>query len=634
MMEKASNILFSPGVSMARSVRVRDKARPKTETGKLVKPAPRPRRELWICVVLFLATLAVYFQVRSHEFISYDDQEYVTDNAHVRAGLTWEGLAWAFTTSHTGNWLPLTWISHMLDCQLFGVKSGALHLSNVLLHALTALLLFAVLRRMTGAVWRSAFVAFLFSLHPLHVESVAWIAERKDVLSALLWFLTIWAYLGYVKRPGKGRYWLVVAVFSLGLMAKSMLVTLPLVLLLLDVWPLRRITLGAQPLSDGRGSVTTHRAATVWERLACLFHNQTLGRIVLEKVPLLALSLGVSALTYIVQQRSHNVMPLGLIPLWQRLGNALVSCVAYVADMLWPAKLAVFYPFRFDVPWWQPTAAGLAILAVSILALRSIRRRPYLAVGWFWYLVTLTPVIGLVQVGSQARADRYAYIPMVGLSIALAWGAADLVKRRPRLRTAMAAAAVAVCLACAALTWRQLRYWRDTVTLFQHSVSVTSGNFIGYNILGLALRNQGRLDEAIASYREAIKFDPGFEDAHKNLSQALLEQGRTGEILPETAIAAQIKPDDEEAQYNLGTTLAEQGRFEEAVEAFRAAVRLKPDYAKAHANLGAALASLGRLSEAIAEFTEALRIDPGLEGVREELDAALESQQQSAGKGR
>jgi Flp pilus assembly protein TadD len=602
---------------MARSARPRDNARPKTEVIPPVVPSRGLRRELWLCAVLFLVTFAVYFQVRSHEFILYDDPDYVTGNTHVRGGLTLENVAWAFTNGQAGNWFPLTWISHMVDCQIFGVDSGALHLVNVLFHALAALLLFAVFRRMTGAVWRSAFVAFLFSLHPLHTESVAWMAERKDVLSALLWFLTIWAYLDYVKRPGKGRYWMVVAVFSLGLMAKSMLVTLPIVLLLLDFWPLRRIDFGAP---SGPGSATHHAS--------------TLGRAFLEKVPLLALSLGVSVVTFVVQHRSHYVMPLALIPLSQRLGNALVSTVAYVASMVWPARLAVLYPFVLDIPWWQPVAAGLAILAVSILAVRSMGRRPYLAVGWFWYLITLTPVIGLVQVGSQARADRYTYIPMVGLSIALAWGAAEFLRSRPSLRKPVAAAAVAVCLACAALTWRQVGYWRDTITLFRHSLSVTSGNYLGYNILGLALRKQGRLDEAVASYREAIKIFPAFEEAHVNLSQALLEQGRAAESLPETAIAARIKPDDEETQYNLGTSLAEQGRFEEAVEAFRTAVRLKPDYAKAHANLGSALANLGRLDEAIAEFNEALRIDPGLEGVQENLDGAVELKQQAAGKGR
>jgi Flp pilus assembly protein TadD len=584
-----------------------------------VKPVRGWRREILLCAVLFLVTFAVYFQVRRHEFLLYDDPDYVTANAHVRAGLTWEGVAWAFSTGHGGNWFPLTWISLMADSEVFGVDSGALHLVNVFFHGLGALLLFAVLRRMTGAVWRSAFVAFLFSLHPLHTESVAWIAERKDVLSGFFWFLAIWAYLGYVKRPGWGRYLMVAAAFSLGLMAKSMVVTLPVALLLLDFWPLRRIGVGKQPLSYVRGSDGV-RGSARW--------------ILFEKVPLAALSLGVGAATYVVQQRSHYVMPLGLIPLSQRLGNALVSPVAYAADWLWPARLAVFYPFRFHVPWWQPVAAGVAILAVSILAVRWSGRRPYLAVGWFWYLVTLTPVIGLVQVGSQARADRYTYIPMVGLSIALAWGAAEFAKRRPGLKMAMAAAGVGVCLACAALTWRQAGYWQDTVTLFRHSLAVTSGNYLGYNILGLALRDRGRLDEAIASYREAIEINPGFGDAHANLSQALLEEGRARESLTEAAAAARLKPDDEEAQYNLGTALAGQGRFEEAIEALGMAVRLKPDYAKAHANLGSALANLGRLDEAIAEFNLALRIDPGLEGVREELDGALDLRRQSAGKGR
>jgi tetratricopeptide (TPR) repeat protein len=359
------------------------------------------------------------------------------------------------------------------------------------------------------------------------------------------------------------------------------------------------------------------------------------GRILLEKAPMLALALGTGVVTYMAQQRSEYVMPLALIPLSERVGNALVSVAAYIGDMLWPVRLAVYYPFRFHVPLWQPLAAGVAILGVSVLAVRSARRRPYLAVGWFWYLVTLIPVIGLVQVGSQARADRYTYIPMVGLTVALAWGAAELVEKRPRLKAAGAALAVVVCLACATLTWRQVGYWRDTITLFQRTLSVTSGNYLGYNILGLAYRDQGRLDEAISNYREAIKINPGFEDAHANLGQALLEEGRSEESLNEVAIVARMKPDDEEAQYNLGTALAGEGRFEDAIAAFRAALRLKPDYAKAHANLGSALASLGQLDEAIAEFTKALRIDPGLEGLRDNLDAALDlREQQSAAKGR
>ena len=588
---------------MARAVRSREKARPITKADTVERPAAR-RRQLWVCAALFLATFAVYAQVARHEFVLLDDLDYIAGNEHVRAGLTWDGLVWAFQSTQAGNWFPLTWISHIVDCQVFGVDSGKLHLMNVLYHALAALLVFAVFRRMTGAVWRSAFVAFLFALHPLHTESVAWMAERKDVLSALLWFLTIWAYLAYVKRPGWGRYAAVLGVFVLALMAKSMVVTLPIALLLLDYWPLRRMDIGR-------------------------------GRILLEKAPMLALSLGTGAVTYMAQQRSEYVMPLALIPLSERVGNALVSVVAYIGDMLWPVRLAVFYPFRFHVPLWQPLAAGAAVLGVSILAVRGARRRPYLAMGWFWYLVTLVPVIGLVQVGSQARADRYTYIPMAGLTVVLAWGAAELVEKRPRLRTAVAALAVVVCLACATLTWRQVGYWQDTTTLFERTLSVTSGNYLGYNILGLAYRNEGRLNEAIASYREAIKINPGFEDAHANLGQALLEEGRSGESLTEVAIVAGMKPDDEEAQYNLGTALAGDGRFEDAIVAFRAALRLKPDYAKAHANLGSALASLGQLDEAIAEFTKALRIDPGLEGLRDNLDAALDlRQQQSAAKGR
>ena len=580
-----------------------------------VEPEAGPRREFWLCVLLLAVTFAVFSQVRHHDYVAYDDMVSIVENTHVRSGLTPEGIAWAFTTGHTGNWHPLTWLSLMADFQLFGFNSGAQHLVNVLFHALAALFLFAVLRRMTGAVWRSALVAFLFSLHPLRVESVAWAAERKDVLSAALWFLTIWAYSAYVKRPGRGRYLAVAAAFSLGLMAKAMAVTLPIVLLLLDLWPLRRIGPG------GGAPETAHGEALPFRRA------------VLEKVPLLALSVAAALVTFFAQRASHAVVTLDLSPFSERLSNAFVTVLAYMADLAWPAQLAVFYRLPAHTPEWKALAAGLTVLGISILAIRAFPKRPYLATGWFWYLITLLPVIGLVQVGFQARADRYTYIPTAGLLIALVWAGGEFVRTKPKLKTAAAAAAVAACVAYAAATWRQVGHWQDTISLFQHSLSVTTGNFPGYNMLGDALRDKGRLEDAAASYREAIAISPLFGPAHDGLSRTLFKLGRNGESLEEAAIAAHLLPDDEEAQYNLGAALAEAGRFEAAVVALQAAVRLKPDHVKARANLGGALASLGRLDEAIEQFNEALRLDPNLPGLRENLETALELERQAGAAG-
>jgi len=596
---------------MASSVKPRKKDRP-TAPAEPVRPAPAApfgRREWVICAALLLVTFAIYAQVSHHDFLLYDDSDYVTQNAHVRAGLTWDGVAWAFTNTQAGNWFPLTWLSHMLDCQIFGVDSGAIHAMNVFYHGLAVLLLFLILRRMTGAVWRSAFVAFLFSLHPLHVESVAWVAERKDVLNALFWFLTIWIYLGYVQRPNRRRYAALAAVFALALMTKAMAVTLPFALLLLDFWPLRRIA--GEAAASGQDAITPRSA-------------------IREKGPLLALSLAAAMLTVAAQRGSHYVMPLSLVPLGARISTALTSAVAYIADMFWPAGLAVFYPYDLHPQIWRAVAAAAAILLATVFAIRARRLHPYLAFGWFWYLVTLLPVAGLVQVGSQARADRYTYLPMIGIWVALAWGVEELAGGRRLWKQAAALAAAAACVACAAVTWRQIGYWQDTITLFQHSLSVTQGDYLGYNTLGLAYRDKGRLDEAIASYRRAVAIYPGFEDAHLNLSQALAEKGQAEESLNELAIAVRIDPNDAEALYNLGVGLANQGRFEDAVQAFRAAIQVKPDLAKAHANLGSALGSLDRLDEAIAEFTAALRLDPSLDGLKDNLDAALDMKQQEA----
>jgi tetratricopeptide (TPR) repeat protein len=589
---------------------------------------------------LFLATLAVYSQVGHFDFVNFDDPEYVTSNPHVRAGITPANAAWAFTSREAANWFPLTRLSHMLDYQMFGLRGGWHHLTNVLLHALAALLLFAFLDGSTGRRWPSAWVAMIFALHPLHVESVAWVAERKDSLSAVFGLLALWSYVRYVERPATRRYLLVAMALALGLMAKPMLVTLPLVLLLVDVWPLGRVT------------------DMSWSRIAPLLR---------EKTPFFAMAAAAACVTYLVQEAGGAVRSSEAFPLGLRLENALVTYIVYIAKMFWPARLAVFYPYPPEVPAWQAAGAALALVAISIVALRSVRRFPYLAVGWFWYLVMLAPVIGLVQVGAQARADRYTYMPMIGLTIMLAWGAADLAGRVPRAKPAVAALAGATCAACAALTWVQAGYWRDSRALFQHAVDVTEGNYLAHHNLGVALaetpgglnqaiahyqaalqikpdyvrahtdlgsalaRLPGRLPDAIAEYRAALAIDPDLAIPHNNLGNALAQAGRWSEAISEYGAALRIDPDYAdalhnmaEAQYNFGLALAKDGHLSDAVPHFEAALRIQPDSAEAHNNLGVVLTELpGRRNEAIAQFQAALRIDPNYADAHINLGVAL-----------
>jgi tetratricopeptide (TPR) repeat protein len=588
-------------LSLAQSAMKRDiRIRPKPAAGKpQTPPSVRPWwPDLRVCLLLLVATLAVYSQVRHYDYVNYDDADYVGKNMHVRAGLTAGGLVWALTSFDAANWFPLTWIAHMADTQLFGMESGWHHLTNVWLHALAALLLFAVLKRMTGARWPSALVAFLFALHPLHVESVAWVAERKDVLSAVFWFLTLWCYARYVERPGPGRYLEVVLAFCAGLMAKPMIVTLPFVLLLLDVWPLGRVPRRIVP-----------------------------GKALLrEKLPLLALAAGASVVTYLAQRHGGAVAPLAGIPLALRIENALVSYVAYIGDMFWPAGLAVFYPHPHAFSVWRVAAAGLVLAGISLAVARQFRRRPYLAVGWCWYVGTLVPVIGLVQVGGQSRADRYTYVPMIGLSIMLAWGLAELVARRPRARKAVIAAVVAACSACVAVTWFQIQYWATSETLFRRALDVTSDNFTMHNNLAEYYLERQRNEEARDHASEAVRINPYYIDAHVNLATALSHLGRIGDSEMEYRKALELQPANVEAHSGLGAALAVQQRTAEALAELQTAVRLKPEYADGHYNLGKALASLGRNQEAAAEFAAAVRLEPDRPEAHHSLAIALADQ--------
>jgi len=551
--------------------------------------APPPGSTLGISLALIAITLIVYAPVRHYGFLTWDDTLYVTENPDVLRGLTWHGVGWAFTTGYAWNWHPLTLLSHMLDVEFYGLDAGMHHLTNVLLHVANTLLLFGLLHRMTGLVARSAFVAALFGVHPLHVESVAWVAERKDVLSTFFWMLTLWGYALYVRRPSGGRYAAVLFLFALGLAAKPMLVTLPFVLLLLDVWPLGRATAGR--------------------------------RLVWEKLPLLALATAASVVTFLVQQRGGTVTDIESLPLGLRLQNVLVSYAAYVGMTLWPARLAAFYPYPASFPAWQVVGAFGLLVATSLLAW-VVRRHGYLPVGWLWYLGTLVPVIGFVQVGNQALADRYMYVPLVGLLLVVAWGVPDVLARWPGRRLVLPIGAGLVIAACMVRARAQVGHWRDDATLWEHALAVTSGNHVAHNSVGNLLMRQGKVDEAAAHYLEALRARPGFSLAHNNLGVALAAQGRFGDALDHYAEALRLDPGYADAHHNMGLALAKLGRGEEALVQLEEAVRLKPNGAEFHRVLGVMLAAQGRTAEAIAHYREALRLDPGDERARRAFEDA------------
>jgi len=564
-----------------------------------------------ICVALVLATIIAFEPVRHNEFIGLDDDLYIVDNSHVKAGLTREGFVWAFTTAHAFNWHPLTWMSHMLDCEFYGLDPVGHHFTNVLFHTVNALLLLLVLNRMTGSLWPSAFVAAAFALHPLHVESVAWASERKDVLSTFFWMLTMWAYVRYAERPNVGKYLPVILAFCLGLMAKQMLVTLPFVLLLLDYWPLGRLTLKGQGFCN---SVVAAKHVSV-------------RRCILEKVPLLILSGVASVIVYLIQQRTGLVKSIIQYPLVNRVGNAIVAYIAYIGKMFWPSKLAVFYPHpRGSLPAWQIAGAVLLLVGVTIVVIWRIRQRPYLAVGWLWYLGTLVPVIGLVQIGTHSVADRYTYVPSVGIFIMVAWGAAEPLSKWSRRRAGpgiTAGVVLAVLLIC---TRMQLKYWQNSFILYERTLAVTENNFIMHNLFGNKLFEKGRFDEAVMHFNEVLRISPQNKKARYNKGRVFLEQGKFDEAVAVFAELLRIEPDWPEVHNLLGLAYARQRKFELAIKHFKAALWLRPDWYQTYNDLGLAYSLLGEHDLAIQNYKEALRLKPDYHAAINNLKIALEEQ--------
>ena len=563
------------------------------------RTASRPVREVPLTAVraaLVLLNVFIYANIGRFELVNWDDPTYITENPAVLSGLSRGTAWWALTTGHAPYWHPLTWLSHLLDVSLFGTDAGAYHLVNLSLHIANTLLLFELLRRSTGEAGPSAFVAAAFAAHPLHVESVAWVTERKDVLSTCFLLLTTLAYVGYSRRRSAVRYAGVMVLFALALMSKPMVVTLPVVLLLLDVWPLRR--------SNARA-------------------------LVFEKVPLVALAIAAGLTTVIIQSRVGALASLDALPLATRLGNAAIGYVAYVWKTIWPWPLAAFYPL-FDPSPLRVVMAIAALLTMTYAAFRIRERHPYVWVGWCWYVVTITPVIGFVQAGEQGMADRFMYVPMIGLLIAAAWGARPLLSRTAGggMLPALAAGLVIVWTVAARA---QAAHWENSLTLWEHAARVTPGSYIAHENLGQALRERGRLDEALASYERARSLAPAHSPGYlavidNSIGLVLTRQGRTGEARDRFAAAVRSDPRLAEARSNLGNALASDGRAAEAIEHYREAIRLKPDYVEPRVGLGGALLRSGRAADAAVEYRAAIALDGNLAQAHNGLGGALATQ--------
>ena len=556
------------------------------------------RREIIICIFLIAASLVVYWQIINHEFINYDDGLYVTENLHVKAGLTFENIKWAFTTCHASNWHPLTWLSHMLDYELYGLNPMGHHWTSLQIHLTNTLLLFFILQYMTGAIWKSAFVAALFAIHPLHVESVAWVSERKDVLSAFFGMLTISAYIMYVKKRNLLRYSLVFIFLSLGLMAKPMLVTIPFVLLLLDFWPLKRLKLTLNQTSG---------------------QTSNLLLLIREKTPLIA-PVAISAILTLIAQHGSALKTLESFPLQARVANAFISYLSYFGKAIWPLGLSVFYPHPGDsISLWYASRAALMIAVSLFIAVNTSKKYPYILVGLLWFLVTLLPVIGIIQVGDQAMADRYTYIPLIGIFIAAAWGGSDLLKKWTNKKIVPAILAISVLLVLTMQSFLQTTHWKNNITLFENAIKVTENNWLAHNNLGVALLGKRELDKAIYHYKKALNIRPDTVGAIKNLGFALSEKGSFKEATQYFSKALVINPEDFDAHYKLGCILVKQEKFNEAIRPFAETIRINPDYAPAYYEIGIILAMKGKLQKSKEFFLKAIQLKPDYKEARNNL---------------
>jgi tetratricopeptide (TPR) repeat protein len=576
---------------------------------------PKKQRLLVISLALAVAASMAFWRITQSDFITLDDPRYVTQNRHVQDGLTLQGMKWAFTTGHADNWHPLTWISHMVDVQLFGLQPGWHHLTNLIFHLANTILLFIVLHRMTNEIWQCAFVAAVFALHPLHVESVAWVAERKDVLSAFFWMLTLGAYVSYVGRPGLRRYMTLVLCFALGLMAKPMLVTLPFVLLLLDYWPLRRME-QKKVSPDSLKAASKRKKRRKGTQLAAAAAQPAtplwplIRRLLAEKSPLFFLAGLSSVVTFLVQQHGGAVKSFEAYPLTTRLANASISYILYAAKTAWPTNLGVFYPHPGMRPLWQVVGSFVLIVAITALTVRGAKKRPYAPVGWLWYLGTLVPVIGVVQVGTQAMADRYTYIPLIGLFILIAWAVPELLKKWPRRKEALIALST-LCLLCLFITtWRQVGHWKDSISLYDHTLGITDHNALIHSDRGIAYASRGAYDRAIMDFTKVIEIDSKNWSAYINRGLAFSSLGKYAEAIADFDKAIEIDPGSAEGFNARGVAYNSLGKYAQAEADFDEAIEIDPHYAEAYNNRGVALDNLGKRDLSIGDYTRAIEINP------------------------
>ncbi len=561
------------------------------------------KRNIILGMLLICVTFSIYAKIWTHEFIGYDDNKYVTENPYVTNGINKESLFWAVTSTHSSNWHPVTWLSHMMDVEFYGMNAGGHHATSLLLHIGNSLLLFILFSRMTGCIRRSFIVAFLFAIHPLHVESVAWVAERKDVLSTFFALLALWCYLSYARCQKITSYLLMTVFFILALMSKPMVVTLPFVLLLLDYWPLKRIQFGQ---NDPLVNIGTQRSAR---------------QLVYEKIPLIALT-GISCVvTFIVQQKGGAVALSEVYPLGMRFANALTSYVKYLQKTVLPYDLGILYPYPEAITVPQSTGAAILLAGSTFFALRYCKRFPWLFVGWFWYIGTLLPVIGIVQAGVQSMADRYTYIPLIGIFIILSWGLTEFFRYRHYNRTLLYAITIGVFSALAIISWRQVSFWKKSISLFTHTLEVTKNNYVIHNNLAFELALQGRKEEALKQYKEAVRINPNFEQAHINYASLLFSLGKVAESSSYYQEVLKKNRNFARTHYSFAVLLLKTGKNESAIHQFLKALRIKPDLSEAYNGLGAVMVSKGKISEAIDLFKKALQINPYLVDSKKNLES-------------
>jgi Tfp pilus assembly protein PilF len=566
-----------------------------------------------ICLALAILTIITFWSLKDCGFINFDDTVYVYENAYVQSGLNWNSIIQAFSSELvelSGHWHPVTWLSLMLDYQIFGLNPQGYHLMNLLFHVINTILLFLIFHRMTEKLWPSAFVACLFAIHPLHVESVAWITERKDVLSTFFFMLTMGAYSYYVEHRGLRRYFFVLLFFVLGLMAKPMLVTLPFVLLLLDYWPLQRFQ-KIKPYHKIQTEVFEKEALEVKKPADPEYKWSLIYPLLWEKVPLFFLALVSSVVAYIAAQKVGTVASIEAVPVGVRIGNALISYSAYVGKMIWPSNLAVFYPHPGVLLPWQVLGSVLLLIAITLAVFKMVKRSPYLATGWLWYIGTLVPVIGILQAGGQAIADRYTYIPLIGLFIMVAWGVPDLLKKWSYRKEILLTSSALIILCLSVITWTQVGYWQDNITLYDHTLKVTDNNWPIYNNRGLAYNALSNYRQAIDDYSRAIEINPGHAEAYNNRGLAYDALSNYRQAIDDYGRAIEIKPGYANAYNNKGTSYAHLGNYRQTIEDLNRAIEIKPGYAEAYNNRGNAYNGLGNYRQAIKDYGRAIEIKPG-----------------------